>query len=210
MDASMDRFPYLVVTLSFCLFLPALAAGEMTLTYPATEKDDSGEIYPESRFGQPAPRVITGLEAGYVAREVEDMYRGGRSPAGVSSKGGHGAGTSVNALAVPSTPEFRGIAEKRKGVQEFALIAGDLGFFPKVIFVTRDIPVRLFVTGVSKNTLCIMMDPFQIRKQIRPQKIEEISFVPSYSGQYRFYCPVNGMEGTMIVKDYASIPAAQQ
>ena len=34
----------------------------------------------------------------------------------------------------------------------------------------------MFVTGSSKNTLCIMMDSFQVRKQVRSQKIEEITF----------------------------------
>jgi plastocyanin domain-containing protein len=49
-----------------------------------------------------------------------------------------------------------------------------------------------------------MMDSFQIRKQIRSQKIEEISFTPTSPGQYRFYCPVNGMEGTLLVKELTS------
>jgi plastocyanin domain-containing protein len=92
----------------------------------------------------------------------------------------------------------------RSGVQEIAVIASDLGYFPRTLFVTRDLPVRLFVTGASKNTLCIMMDSFQVRKQVRSQKIEEITFTPSVPGKYRFYCPVNGMEGTMIVKEYST------
>ncbi|MCM2323862.1 MAG: cupredoxin domain-containing protein, partial [Oligoflexia bacterium] len=59
-------------------------------------------------------------------------------------------------------------------------------------------------TGASKNTLCIMMDSFQVRRQVRSQKIEEITFTPSVPGKYRFYCPVNGMEGTLIVKELAT------
>lgn len=90
---------------------------------------------------------------------------------------------------------------RRKGIQEVSIIAGDLGFFPKTIFVSRDVPVRLFVTGASKGSLCIMMDTFNVRKQIRSNKIEEITFVPNQPGTYRFYCPVNGSEGTMVVKE---------
>lgn len=90
---------------------------------------------------------------------------------------------------------------RRKGVQEVSIIAGDLGFFPKTIFVSRDVPVRLFVTGASKGSLCIMMDTFNVRKQIRSNKIEEITFVPSQPGTFRFYCPVNGSEGTLVVKE---------
>lgn len=105
-------------------------------------------------------------------------------------------------MNMPSTgndPRF-----ETRGVQEVALIASDLGFFPKTIFVSRDVPVRLFVTGASKNTLCIMIDSLQVRKQVRSQKIEEIPFTPSTPGKYRFYCPVNGMEGTMVVKEFSS------
>lgn len=90
---------------------------------------------------------------------------------------------------------------RRKGIQEVSIIAGDLGFFPKTIFVSRDVPVRLFVTGASKGSLCIMMDSFNVRKQVRTNKIEEITFVPNQPGTYRFYCPVNGSEGTMVVKE---------
>lgn len=90
---------------------------------------------------------------------------------------------------------------RRKGIQEVSIIAGDLGFFPKTIFVSRDVPVRLFVTGASKASLCIMMDSFNVRKQVRANKIEEITFVPNQPGTYRYYCPVNGSEGTMVVKE---------
>ncbi len=90
---------------------------------------------------------------------------------------------------------------RRKGIQEISIIAGELGFFPKTIFVSRDVPVRLFVTGASKGSLCIMMDSFNVRKQVRANKIEEITFVPNQPGTYRYYCPVNGSEGTMVVKE---------
>lgn len=95
-------------------------------------------------------------------------------------------------------------AAARKGVQEVSVIAGDLGFFPKTLFVSRDVPVRMFVTSASKSTLCIMMDSFQVRRQLRTTKIEEITFTPNVPGKYRFYCPVNGMEGTLIVKEFAA------
>lgn len=101
-------------------------------------------------------------------------------------------------------PELDRGSIRRKGVQEISLIAGDLGFFPKTIFVTPDIPVRLFITGASKNSLCLMMDSFQVRKQVRSQKIEEIMFTPTTAGRYRFYCPVNGTEGTLVVRELAS------
>jgi hypothetical protein len=96
---------------------------------------------------------------------------------------------------------------RRKGIQEVSIIAGDLGFFPKTIFVSRDVPVRLYVTGASKGSLCIMMDSFNVRKQVRSNKIEEITFVPNQPGTYRYYCPVNGSEGTMVVKELTTAAA---
>ena len=99
---------------------------------------------------------------------------------------------------------FEAAEIRRKGVQEVALIAGDLGYFPKAIFVSRDVPVRIYVTGASKNTLCFMMDAFQIRKQVRSQRIEEITFTPDQPGKFRFYCPVNGMEGKLIVRELST------
>lgn len=91
---------------------------------------------------------------------------------------------------------------RRNGVQEVAVIAGDLGFFPRTVFVTQDIPVRMFVTGASKNALCIMMDSFNVRKQVKSQTIEEVSFTPERPGKFRFYCPVNGAEGFVVVREF--------
>ncbi len=96
----------------------------------------------------------------------------------------------------------------RKGVQEISVIANDLGFFPKTVFVSRDIPVRLFVTGASKQPLCIMMDSFNVKKQVRSQKVEEITFTPSSPGTYRFYCPVNGSEGVLVVRELGGVDDA--
>lgn len=97
------------------------------------------------------------------------------------------------------------VPESKKGVQEVSVIAGDLGFFPTTVFVTRDIPVRLFVTGTSDSALCIMMDSFNVRKQVNSRSIEEITFTPNVPGVYRFYCPVNQSEGRLVVKELASV-----
>ena len=101
-------------------------------------------------------------------------------------------------------PSLNEEAGCRCGVQEVAVIAGELGFFPKTIFVSRDVPVRLFVTGASKQNLCLMMDTFNVRKQVRANKIEEVTFVPTQPGTYRFYCPINSGEGTLVVKELST------
>jgi plastocyanin len=179
-----------------------------------------GENYAESRFGAPPAKVDTGIKSGFASKQARDMDEvedderpsSARSPA---SSGGEETSVRFRVNNVkpveagpPKIPEGSGAetdAMVRRGVQEVALIAGDLGFFPKTVFVSRDVPVRMFVTGASKNTLCIMMDSFQVKKQVRSQRIEEITFTPGTPGKFRFYCPVNGMEGTLIVKELASI-----
>jgi plastocyanin domain-containing protein len=203
----MDRFAdKALIALGILITVPALA-GTMLIPPPSNKPLETPEVYPDSAFGSAPSRVTTGVRENYAATEADKWDTGNpveqpanRRPAGMTSPDNVASATEVQ---VPS-PEFEQIAIRKKGVQEIALIAGDLGFFPKTFFVTRDIPVRLFVTGASKSTLCIMMDSFSVRKQVRSQKIEEITFTPGLPGQYRFYCPVNGMEGTMIVKELAS------
>jgi hypothetical protein len=210
-----------ILALAFSAAMPNANAGTAFAQPEPAEKPGPGENYPESRFGHPPARVDTGVSSSYAARAVEEMETsdeadrpvgaGSRSPAGLefAGKGGYGqnahlAPATAPVLSEPISNPAPSKAAARLGVQEVALIASDLGYFPKTVFVSRDVPVRLFVTGSSKNTLCIMMDSFSVRKQVRSQKIEEITFTPNVPGKYRFYCPVNGMEGTMIVKEFAS------
>jgi plastocyanin len=206
-----------ILALAFSAAMPSAEAGTVMAQPEPAEKLAPGESYPESRFGHPPAHVDTGVGQSYAAKAVEEMETSDeadasasgptRSPASLVFAKAPATAPRTSEPKLPSEPiataEPSSVAA-RKGVQEVALIASDLGFFPKTVFVSRDVPVRLFVTGSSKNTLCIMMDSFQVRKQVRSQKIEEITFTPNVPGKYRFYCPVNGMEGTMVVKEFAS------
>lgn len=190
--------------------------------YTAIDRNDEAmsggpvEKFPESHFGMAPTR-------GFASRQViemetpDEVLSGSRSPASMEFASGGSSGTRRELIPPPArnlAPSVDPVAEQphtdfasavaRNGVQEVAVIASDLGFFPKTIFVSRDVPVRMFVTGSSKNTLCIMMDSFQVRKQVRSQKIEEIAFTPGTPGKFRFYCPVNGMEGTLVVKELST------
>ena len=93
------------------------------------------------------------------------------------------------------------VPKSAKGVQELALIVTENGFLPKTLFATRDTPVRLFITGASKRSLCILLDSFKVRRQVSTQRVEEIEFLPTIAGAHRFYCPINGIEGTLFVRD---------
>jgi hypothetical protein len=215
------------------LLLPTTVSRAGTVLVNSQTPDDpvAEAKYPESRFGQPPAKVDLGLGPSYVKHAVSELdpirdeadepkvRNTTRRPAGLEftpDTRSHDQGYRSNPAYRMAKPEALksdspiNISEPspgtivRGGVQEVAVIASDLGYFPRTLFVTRDLPVRLYVTGSSKNTLCIMMDSFQVRKQVRSQKIEEITFTPNVPGKYRFYCPVNGMEGTLIVKEYSS------
>jgi hypothetical protein len=156
------------------------------------------EEFPESRFGAPPQR---GEYLGYgPAVQAVDRLDQEIPPTsgGLSKSLGRGLASVGDAATAKSVKLPTAL---QSGVQEIALIAGDLGYFPKALFVTRGTPVKIFVTGASKKALCFMLDPFEVRKQIRSQRIEEIQFTPNAAGQFRFHCPVNGIEGTLYVKD---------
>jgi hypothetical protein len=108
-------------------------------------------------------------------------------------------GTDMH-LAPPPKALTRSVA-KKKAYQEVALIANDLGFFPSTVFVTQGIPVRLYITGASTRSQCFMLDTYGVRRQIRSNKIEEVTFTPDQSGSFAFSCPMNGAHGNVIVKE---------
>lgn len=89
----------------------------------------------------------------------------------------------------------------RAGVQEISLIVSDYGYFPNRIFVTQNVPVKIYLTTPSKATMCFMLDPWGLKKGVSPGKIEEISFVPETPGNFRFYCPVKSISGTLTVRE---------
>ena len=173
-------------------------------------------VDPEARsyFGDP-PEPMIGARKSFAARNVAGSEAGVRDPK--RSPAGLEITSEMRPFDLPHKPvkpmqvpfdQLRSMIEK-KGVQEIGVIAGDLGFFPKTIFVSRDIPVRLFVTGASRSPLCFVMDSFAVRKQVRNQSVEEITFVPSQPGSYRFHCPINGMEGKLVVREAESMASRQ-
>jgi|GEM_PF-5138426 len=89
----------------------------------------------------------------------------------------------------------------KHGVQEVSVIASDTGFLPSKIYVRKNIPVHLFLTSASPAKLCFIMDDFQIRKGVSIQQIDQVNFLPTKIGEYKFYCPVSEIKGSLIVRD---------
>lgn len=185
----------LIVLAAMAAAAPARAAGIV----------DPDAREPVSRFGQFTADSGGRIPASETVREMD--AEDADSPAADRSllRAPASDRIAMNSSAQAPTAAIEGQplgTLRRNGVQEVAVIAGDLGFFPRTVFVTRDIPVRMYVTGASKNPLCIMMDSFNVRKQVRNQSIEELSFTPGQPGRFRFYCPVNGAEGYIVVREF--------
>lgn len=96
--------------------------------------------------------------------------------------------------------EARVSASRVRGVQEVSVIASEYGFFPQRLFVTQGIPVKVFLTAAGKATSCFMVDGFDVKKGVSPGRVEEVTFLPERLGEHRFYCPVGGIEGKLVVR----------
>lgn len=158
----------------------------------SAEREDA-EYFPKSAFGTP-PEDPERLE---IARDKRFQNR---KPAGLVRQE-----AEIQSKTPPKTAETDALKDlvfdAKNASQEVSVIATDLGFKPKTIFAARDIPLRLYITGASPSTLCFMLDQFRIKRQVRSSKVEEIQLTPSTPGFYRFYCPINNLEGTLVVRD---------
>jgi len=175
----------MLIVLSLVVVSTNPVSADVVLFKPEQKKSK----YPTSRFGKPPARRSIASES-YSAYDgpTDSIEPISTQPSQSSSK-----------LRMPnSASTFSG----GEGVQEVAIIASDLGFFPKTVFVNRNIPVRIYLTSTSSKTLCFMMDSFQVKKQVQSKKLQEISFVANTPGQYDFYCPINGSNGKLIVKEF--------
>ncbi len=45
------------------------------------------------------------------------------------------------------------------------------------------------------------MDDFSIRKGVSIQQVDQVNFLPTKVGEYKFYCPVGEIAGTVVVRD---------
>jgi len=198
---------YICAALTLLIAFFPSALGEVLLISPTPKSDPgpAGGDFPPSRFGdEPAQPYVNESYSKRTpaALTYEDEYK--RRPKRDKNLMSNETSTArMSQVEAPKMASNDLIPDDKKGIQEVAIIAGEIGFFPKTFFVNRNIPVRLFVTGSSKNTLCIMMDTFQVHKQVHANEIQEITFTPKSPGIYRFYCPINGMEGTMVVRELA-------
>ena len=153
----------------------------------------------------PVAKPLSAIDESSFARESNRAPASMRAPAEVKP-------VVVSApKPLPSEKTMVRTLAQKKAYQEAAVIVNDLGFFPSTLFVTQGVPVRLYVTGASQRSQCIILDAFGVRRQIRNQKVEEVIFTPDQAGRFSYSCPMNGAKGTIIVRELevARLPAAE-
>jgi|GEM_PF-776666 len=175
------------------------------LTSTVDENENADAV---SRWGDDGQRKhVEDDRPQYVLAPIQESSFGNaanRGPASVSTRSPAGSvdGVIVHSSSKRAAPKtVARIESKHKAVQEVSIIANDNGFFPSTIFVTQGIPVRLYVTGASTRSQCFMLDEFGVRRQIRSNHIEEVTFTPDQSGSFAFTCPMNGAKGAVVVKE---------
>lgn len=131
----------------------------------------------------------------------ESSFAGGSGRAPASVRGPASGKPVVAKKPLPSANTIVRTMREKKAHQEAAVIVNDLGFFPSTLFVTRGVPVRLFVTGASQKSQCLIIDAFGVRRQIKSNKVEEVVFTPDQTGKFAYTCPMNGARGMIIVKN---------
>jgi plastocyanin len=155
-----------------------------------------------SRFGEEnAPRFHRGPASVPTPIEGSSFAGSSQRPRSAESQGRQIASVASTSEVVKQEGLTVSEIKKRNGIQEIAIISNDQGFFPSNIVLTKGVPARLFLSTSSKeDAQCFVLEDFNVHRQIKQNKIEEVQFTPETEGQYTFYCPINGAKGNLLVK----------
>ncbi|MBA4313515.1 MAG: hypothetical protein C0417_12900 [Chlorobiaceae bacterium] len=87
------------------------------------------------------------------------------------------------------------------GMQEATITIKD-SYHPNTIIVKKGIPLHLnFDLQEEGCTATVSFKDFDVKKLLTPFEITEVEFTPDISGSFTFACPMNMIEGTLVVKE---------
>jgi hypothetical protein len=206
------RFELMMMVLSLLFLNSAVQAAPMVSAMDESRDMLRGESGAEeenensdaaSRWGKTGNQSRSAMiRVAQPLAPIGDSSFGKSSNRGPASVRGPASGKPfVSKKPLPSAKTMVRTMREKKAHQEAAVIVNDMGFFPSTLFVTRGVPVRLFVTGASPKSQCMIIDAFGVRRQIRSHKVEEVVFTPDQPGKFAFTCPMNGARGMIIVKN---------
>ena len=88
-----------------------------------------------------------------------------------------------------------------RGFQEFSLLYGADGVFPRRIFVQKDVPLKLYNIGLREEHM-VSFDPFLGPTQtITPNDVTEIEFVPDRVGVFPIQDQTFNLAANLVVVD---------
>ena len=124
------------------------------------------------------------------------------SSTGSSTTGSGAPSTSASPYAKYYTP--KGSATIQAG-QPLSITAGDFYFQPNTLTVAKGTAVTLEVKNVTSIPHNFTVDQFKVNVALPAGQTTKISFTPSQTGTYYFYCAVSGhaeagMVGELIVR----------
>ena len=89
-------------------------------------------------------------------------------------------------------------------ISEIKLTLQEMGFSQNEIEVSANQPVTLHLNNKDGYAHAFDLDEFDIHIQLAAEETAEITFTPSHSGTFTFYCgspghQAAGMEGSLVV-----------
>ncbi|MEK6570153.1 MAG: cupredoxin domain-containing protein [Bacteroidota bacterium] len=87
------------------------------------------------------------------------------------------------------------------GIQEATIVIKD-GYHPSTLVVKKGIPLRLnFDLQEEKCTGTVVFKDFDIKNELNPSEVTAVEFIPDKSGSFAFSCPMEMIQGTLVVKE---------
>ena len=88
-----------------------------------------------------------------------------------------------------------------EGIQEATIVIKD-GYHPNTLIVKKGIPLRLnFGLQEKSCTGTVVFRDFDIKSALNYDDVTAVEFTPDKSGSFTFSCPMNMVQGTLIVKE---------
>ncbi|MBI5215913.1 MAG: cupredoxin domain-containing protein [Ignavibacteriae bacterium] len=87
------------------------------------------------------------------------------------------------------------------GIQEATIVIKN-GYQPSTLVVKKNIPLKLnFDMQEETCTDTVVLKNVHIKQGLEPYELTSIEFTPSVSGSFTFSCPMNMIEGLLVVKE---------
>ena len=130
-----------------------------------------------------------------------------RAQCGMMGSGGHKHGEATSSTHGDHSGDAHVGASKAyafindEGIQEATILIND-GYHPNTLVVKKGISLRLNFDLQEENcTGTVIFEDFGVKKDLEPSRVTAVEFIPDKSGTFTFSCPMQMIEGTLVVKE---------